>query len=245
MTSVVPDGEPLVKFFFRLSSTAVKYELTTFDLQAWLGLVGGFASAILSLFGIVWGEIGRVIYYRTIMRSLFFYKSSIFAKGEVGASARPDGDDSEPEMEGGDRPFHRQQTTMSHRDSVLQKVGAPDHHGDKKPKNAKLSNLESSLAYHGKPDERNIKHIVSKIIQERAPLGARQSYLKFVLLYIMTYIPIPLPFPKFRKKMEIFRRGKQKLQDELDIIQLVKAVRQNKIMTRSQTTKTQRLLMQF
>lgn len=71
-----------MNFYFRLSSTSIHYEIATFNFTAWAGVVGGFASAFFSVVGLIWSEIGRVIYYRTIMRSLFFYKQSIFAKKE-------------------------------------------------------------------------------------------------------------------------------------------------------------------
>ena len=53
------------------------------------------------------------------MRSLFFYKSSIFAKGEAGANANPDGSDSPLEMVGGDRPYHRKSTVLTARDTEM------------------------------------------------------------------------------------------------------------------------------
>lgn len=76
---------------------------------------------------------------------------------------------------------------------------------------SKLRKLEESLKQNGKPTQRNIKDIVANIIQERAPLGARQSYLNFCVLYILTYIPVPLPIPNLRKKVKVFMRGKVKL----------------------------------
>ena len=61
----------------------------------------------------------------------------------------------------------------------------------------------------------------------------------------MTYIPVPMPIPNLRKKVKVFMRGKVKLQNELDIVSVIKAVRQNKILTKSLTTRSQRVLMQF